>query len=58
MGVAAAMTIVNGVSNGAAAAAAANGSRTVEAHDGYFTSAVSVQHKVRSTKFGMSCTQS
>ena len=53
------MTIVNGVSNGAAAAAAAaNGSRTVEAHDGYFTSAVSVQHKVRSTKFGMSCTQS
>ena len=38
------MTIVNGVANGAASA---NGSRIEEAaHDGYFTSAVSVHHKV------------
>ena len=40
------MTIVNGVANGAAASAA-NGSRIGQAHDGYFTSAVSVHHKVR-----------
>ena len=40
----AAMTIVNGVANGGAAS---NGSRIEEAHDGYFTSAVSVHHKVR-----------
>ena len=38
------MTIVNGVANGGAAS---NGSRIEEAHDGYFTSAVSVHHKVR-----------
>ena len=38
------MTIVNGVANGGAAT---NGSRIEEAHDGYFTSAVSVHHKVR-----------
>ena len=44
------MTIANGVANGAAA----NGSRSAEAHDGYFTSAVSVQHKVRGTRFKMS----
>ena len=41
------MTIVNGVANGGAASSAANGSRIEEAHDGYFTSAVSVHHKVR-----------
>ena len=40
------MTIVNGVANGAATSAA-NGSRIEEANDGYFTSAVSVHHKVR-----------
>ena len=42
------MTIVNGVVNGVAnGAASANGSRIEEAaHDGHFTCAVSVHHKV------------